>query len=167
VKSRLAGFLVLLLTAVALSFPQHQPASAAQRWQRMMLSRDGIHWKPDLALPVFARKVVLVPGRQRTRTFYVRNQGGGPARLGVTVNVTSASGLVEHRMFRMAVRVRDGRFQRIRHTGRHKLAHLRVAKGRMVPVTIRVRLLPRAGNRTMDGHYQFVTRVRLSSDKKR
>ena len=126
-RSRLAGLLVLLLTAVALNVPQHQPASAAQRWQRMMLSRDGVHWKPDLALPVFARKVVLVPGRQRTRTFYVRNLGGG----------------------------------------RHKLAHLRVAKGRMVPVTIRVRLLPRAGNKTMDGHYQFVTRVRLSSDKKR
>jgi hypothetical protein len=167
VKSRLAGLLVLLLTAAALSIPQERPASAAHTWQRMMLSRDGRHWKPDLALPVFARKVVLVPGRQRSRTFYVRNQGGGPALLGVTVRVTSSTGLVEHRMFRMAVRAREGRFQRISHTGRHKLARLRVAEGKIVPVTVRVRLLPRAGNQTMGRHLTFVTRVRLSSDKKR
>jgi hypothetical protein len=166
VRTRLVGLLVLLLTAAALSVPQ-QPSLAAHKWQQLMLSRNGHHWKPDLRMPLFKRAVVLVPGQERRRTFYVRNQSESAARLGVTVRVTGSKGLIERPRFWMAVRIRHGRWQRISHTGRNKVAHVRVVKGRMVPVTVRVRLMPRALNRTMDDHCRFVTRVRLTSLKKR
>ena len=166
-RTRLVGLLVLLLTAVG---PERPAASllAAHKWQRLMLSRDGHHWKPDLKTPAVQAGGRARSGtRSRRRTFYVRNQSGGAARLGVTVRVTGSNGLVERPRFWMAVRTRHGRWQRISHTGRNKVAHVRVAKGRMVPVTVRVRLMPRALNRTMDGHFRFVTRVRLTSMKKR
>jgi hypothetical protein len=161
VKTRVALLLVLVLTAVSLGLPE-QRASATQSWHRVMLSRDSHHWKPDLRLPLFRKKLVLVPGMKRVRTFYVRNQSGGPARLRVVVRVTDSHGLLERRTFRMAVRADGGRYHRIRHTGRHKVAHLSVTKGRIVPVNVRVRFMPRAGNKTMDGHLRFVTRVRLT-----
>jgi hypothetical protein len=161
VKTRSAVLLVLVLTAVCLGLPE-QPASATRSWHRVMLSRDGHHWKPDLRVPLFRKQLVLVPGMERVRTFYVRHHSGGPALLRVVVRVTDSDGLLDRRAFRMAVRVDDGRYQPIRHTGRHKVAHLRVTKGKIVPVNVRIRFMPRAGNKTMDGHLQFVTRVRLT-----
>jgi hypothetical protein len=161
VNARLAVFLVLALTAVCLVLPE-QPASATRSWHRVMLSRNGHHWSPDLRAPLFRKQLVLVPGMKRVRTFYVRNQSGGPARLRVVVRVTDSDGLLERRRLRMAVRADHGRYHRIRHTGRHKVAHVRVTEGKIVPVNVRVRLMPRAGNKTMDGHLRFVTRVRLA-----
>jgi hypothetical protein len=161
VKTRLAVLLVLVLTAISLGLPE-QPASATRNWHRVMLSRDGHHWKPDLRVPLFRKQLVLVPGMKRVRTFYVRDQSGGPARLRVVVRVTDSDGLFDHRALRLAVRADHGRYHPIRHTGRHKVAHLRVAKGKIVPVNVRVRLMPRAGNKTMDGQLRFVTRVRLT-----
>jgi hypothetical protein len=160
VKPRLAVLLVLVLTAVSLGLPE-QTASATHSWHRVMLSKNGHHWKPNLRIPLFRKQLVLVPGMKRVRTFYVRNQSGGPARLRVAVRVTDSDGLLERRRFRMAVRADRGPYHRIRHTGRHKVAHLRVTKGKIVPVNVRIRLRPRAGNKTMDGHLRFVTRVRL------
>jgi hypothetical protein len=161
VKARLAVLLVLVLTAVSLGLPE-QTASATHSWHRVMLSKNGHHWKPNLRIPLFRKQLVLVPGMKRVRTFYVRNQSGGPARLRVAVRVTSSNGLLERRRFRMAVRTNGGHYHRIRHTGRHKVAHLRVTKGKIVPVNVRVRLMPRARHKTMDGQLQFLTRVRLS-----
>jgi hypothetical protein len=161
VKARLAVLLVLVLTGVSLGLPE-QTASAARSWHPVMLSRNGHHWKPDLRVPLFRKQLVLVPGTKRVGTFYVRNQSGGQARLRVAVRVTDADGLLERRGFRMAVRADHGRYHRIGHTGRYKVAHLRVTKGKIVPVNVRVRLMPRAGNKTMDGHLRFVTRVRLT-----
>jgi hypothetical protein len=161
VKTRLVLLLVLVLTAVSLGLPE-QRASATQSWHPVMLSRDGHHWKPDLRVPLFRKKLVLAPGMKQVRKFYVRNQSGGPARLHVAVRVTGSNGLLERRTFRMAVRANGGRYHRIRHTGRHKVALLWVTKGKIVPVNVRVRFMPRAGNKTMDGRLRFVTRVRLT-----
>jgi hypothetical protein len=161
VKTRLAVLLVLVLTAISLGLPE-QPASATRNWHRVMLSRDGHHWKLGLRVPLFRKQLVLVPGMKQVRTFYVRNQSSGPARLRVVVRVTDSDGLLERRAFRMAVRADHGRYRPIRHTGRHKVAHLRVTKGKIVPVNVRVRFMPTAGNKTMDGHLRFVTRVRLT-----
>ena len=109
---------------------------------------------------------MLVPGTEQLRTFYVRNQSRGAARLSVTVLVSNSNGLLERSGLTMGVRTNTGRYHRIRHTGQHKVAHLRMAKGKMVPVTVRVLLRPRAGNKTMDGLYQFVVRVRLTGKRK-
>ena len=95
---------------------------------------------------------MLVPGMEQLRTFYVRNQSGGAARLSVTVRVTQLQRPARAQQIPDGRAHQHGRYHRIRHTGRHKVAHLRMAKGKMVPVTVRVRLLPRAGNKTMDGH---------------
>lgn len=159
-KTRLAGLLILVLTAVALVVPQS--ASATQSWSRLMLSRNGHDWTTNLDAPLFRRPVTLSPGSKRVRTFYVRNQSGSAARLRVVVRVKNEQGLLEHDSFRMGVRTRSGHWHRIRHSGRQKVAHLRLARGRMVPVTVRVRMKPIAGNNTMDGQLRFVTRVRLS-----
>jgi hypothetical protein len=171
VKTRLAVLLVLVLTAISLGLPE-QPASATRNWHRVMLSRDGHHWKLGLRVPLFRKQLVLVPGMKQVRTFYVRNQSSGPARLrlvvrvtdsdGLLERVTDSDGLLERRRFRMAARADHGRYHRIRHTGRHKVSHLRVTKGKIVPVNVRVRLMPTAGNKTMDGHLRFGTRVRLT-----
>jgi hypothetical protein len=163
-KTRLAGLLVVVLTVVALTIPQ--PASAARRWQGLLLSTDGRNWTPSLQLPLFERDVVLVPGTEELRTFYVRNQSRGAARLSVTVLVSNSNGLLERSGLTMGVRTNTGRYHRIRRTGQHKVAHLRLARGKMVPVTVRVLLRPRAGNMTMDGLYQFVVRVRLTGNRK-
>ena len=164
-KARLAGLLIVVLTAVALTIPQ-EPASAALRWQGLLLSRDGRNWTPDLQLPLFEQDVVLVPGTEQLRTFYVRNQSRGAARLSVTVLVSNSHGLLERSGFTMGVRTGRGRYHRIRRTGGHKVAHLRMARGKMVPVTVRVLLRPKAGNQTMDGLYQFVVQVRLTGKRK-
>jgi hypothetical protein len=164
VKTRLAGLLVMVLTAVALTIPQ--PASAARRWQGLLLSTDGRHWTPSLQLPLFDEDVVLVPGIEQLRTFYVRNQSRGAARLSVTVLVTNSNGLLERSGLTMGVRTNTGRYHRIRHTGQHQVTHLRMARGKMVPVTVRVLLRPRAGIKTMDGLYQFLVRVRLTGKRK-
>ena len=157
-KTRLAGLLVVVLTAVALTIPQ--PASAARRWQGLLLSSDGRHWTPSLQLPLF-EKLVLSPGTEQVQTFYVRNQSGGAASLRVTVRVTGSSGLLARPAFRLGVRTNGRLYHRVRHTGPQKVAQMRLAKGKIVPVNVRVRLLPRAGNKTMDGWLQFVTQVRL------
>jgi hypothetical protein len=104
----------------------------------------------------------MVPGAKANRTFYVKNESGRAARLAVTVRVTNSDGLVQNRDFRFKVRTARHRWHRIRQAGRLKVAHLRMAKGRMVPVTVRVRMLPRAGNVAMDDHLRFVTQVRLT-----
>ncbi len=159
-KTRLFGLLVLALTALALAVPQS--ASATQSWSRLMLSRDGQHWTPHLDAPLFGKKFVWVPGTQKSRTFYVRNQSGEAARLRVTVRVTNGEGLLGHSGFRMAVRTRNGHWHQIRRPGRQRVAHLTMGKGKIAPVTVRVRFFTKAGNQTMDGHLRFVTRVRLS-----
>ena len=159
-RAKLCGFLVLALTALALIVPQ--PAVATHHWSRLMLSRDGHHWKPDLNRSLFGRKYVMVPGAKANRTFYVKNQSGRAARLAVTVRVKGSAGMIENRDFRLKVRTARHRWQPVRHSGRHKVAHLRMAKGRMVPVTVQVRMLPRAGSVAMDGHLRFVTQVRLT-----
>lgn len=159
-KSRVAVLLVLVLTAVSLGLPE-QTASATRSWHRVLLSRDGHHWKSDLTLPLFPRNLALAPGTEQVRRFYVRNQSGGAASLRVTVQVTGSSGILARPAFRMGVRTNGRLYQRVRSTGSHEVAHLRVAKGKIVPVDVRVRLLRRAGNKTMDGWLRFVTQVRL------
>ena len=159
-RTKLCGFLVLALTALALVVPQ--PAVATHTWSRLLLSTDGQHWKSNLNHSLFGKKLVLVPGSLEIRTFYVKNESGRAARLAVTVRVSNSSGLVDNPAFRMKVRTGQHRWQWIRHAGPNKVAHLTMSKGRMVPVTVRVRMLPKAGDVTMDGHLRFVTQVRLS-----
>ena len=92
----------------------------------------------------------------------MRFASGAAASLRVSVRVSGSSGLLARPAFRLGVRTNGRLYHRVRHLGPQKVAQLRVAKGKIVPVNVRVRLLRRAGNKTMDGWLRFVTQVRLT-----
>jgi len=162
VKRRRVGTL-LLVTLMVLSVAGPSQASIpARRWSPLGLSRMGHHWSSNLHKPLFGRHLDLVPGQTEKRTFYVRNQSGEQARLRVSVNITDAHGSLQRDAFRVAARTRAGWWQHVRHTGSHAVLWRTMAKGAVIPVTLRVRIRPRADNTSMDRGLRLQVKVRLS-----
>lgn len=154
-RAAVAAFLVALTLAMT-----GGSSSAAQRWSPIALSRDGHAWSRQLDAPLFLRNRHWVPGTSLVRTFYVRNQGRTKAVLSVSVGVRDRTGALSLPAFRLAVRPRHQLWHRVRAPGRTRT--LVVDRGEVVPVAVRVRLMRRAGNRSMSRHATFTVHVRLT-----
>jgi len=158
---RLGAFLLVAFLVLSVAGPS-QAAISARHWSRLGLSRMGNHWTPNLDKPLFGRNLDLVPGQTEKRTFYVRNQSGEQARLRVSVNITKAHRSLQRDAFRVAARTRAGWWQHVRHTGSHAVLWRTMARGAVIPVTLRVRIRPRADNSSMDRGLRLQVKVRLS-----
>ena len=158
---RLGAFLLVAFLVLSVAGPS-QAAISARHWSRLGLSRMGNHWTPNLDKPLFGRHLDLVPGQTEKRTFYVRNQSGEQARLRVSVNITKAHRSLQRDAFRVAARTRAGWWQHVRHTGSHAVLWRTMARGAVIPVTLRVRIRPRADNSSMDRGLRLQVKVRLS-----
>ena len=163
---RTAGFLVVALLVTMLAtqsaVARPQPQGGTHEWTPLQLSRHGHHWSSQLRRPLFGRHLVLVPGRTVKRTFFVRNRSGEQARLRLGVRVTHAHGSLQRDAILMAVRTRSGWWHHVRRTGSHPVAWRTLRKGAVIPVTVRVRIRPRADNTSMDRGLRFRVGVRLS-----
>jgi hypothetical protein len=158
-RFRVAVLVVVALAATAmLSQP---PASAAHKWSKLKLSRDGQHWTSALALPLFHGGFVWVPGCKPSRTFYVKNQSGEKAVLAISTEMNDPSGWLGNGRFRIAVRTGNGPWVRVQGSVQ-KTATIVVDKAEVVPVSVRARLLRTAGNKTMGRQLGFTVEVRLS-----
>ncbi|MCW2843159.1 MAG: hypothetical protein JWN22_1075 [Nocardioides sp.] len=158
-KFRVALLVVLALAASALlSSP---PASAAHKWSKLKLSRHGQHWTSALALPLFKDGFVWVPGCAPARGFFVKNQSGEKAVLAISMEMNDPSGWLGNDNFRIAVRTGTGPWVRVQGT-QQQTATIVVDKGEVVPVSVRVKLLSKAGNKTMGRQLGFTVEVRLS-----
>lgn len=74
---------VAVLFAVLIAvFSTAAPAAAADE---LGISSDGVTFTPTFHGPLFDSAVRWVPGDSRSATFYVRNQGGAPARMTVDI----------------------------------------------------------------------------------
>ena len=158
---RLAALLLVALMVLSVAGPS-QATSTARRWEPLGLSRAGHHWKPALQKPLFGPRLRLVPGRTVQRSFYVRNQSGERARLRIRLRVTDAHGSLRPDILNVAARVKPGRWKRVRHLGRTRIALRTLGRGAIVPVTVRVRIRPTARNSSMDRGLHLLVRVRLS-----
>ncbi|MCD4535090.1 hypothetical protein LRP67_13440 [Nocardioides sp. cx-169] len=128
------------------------------------MSRDGRHWSSDLGAPLFGKDIVLVPGATHRKTFYVRNRSKDTARLRVWVRVNDSTGFLDRRGLR--IRVVTGRVaRRLSHDGSRRTGQLVLAPGEVVRLRVVVRLMPGAGNRTMDRHLTFRFRLRLAEHR--
>lgn len=157
--ARVAALLALVM--VALSLLTLAPATAAKSWPKLVLSRDSHAWSTDLDRPLFGPKLRWVPGDDASRTFYARNQSGEDARLRVTFTVKDPTAWLESGRLRMSV-FANGAWTPVRVAGRSGVVHMLARRGEVVPVRVRVRLLPDAGARSMDRSLRFQIAVRLT-----
>ncbi|MCW2792784.1 MAG: hypothetical protein JWO76_1882 [Nocardioides sp.] len=158
-KFRVAVLVVLALAATSLL--SQPPASAAHRWSKLMLSRHGQHWTPALSLPLYNDGFVWVPGCAPARSFYVKNQSHERAELAISMNMSDPSGWLGNDKFRISVRTGTGPWVRVQ-GGKQQTAKIQVDKGEVVPVSVRVRMLRKAGNKTMGRQLAFSVEVRIS-----
>lgn len=159
-RTVVAALLVLLTLSSA-----GASSAAAQRWSPIMLSRNGHTWSRQLDAPLFLRDHQWAPGMSLVRTFYVRNQGHSRATLSVLVRVQDRTRALSLPAFRLAVRPGpEHRWHRVQAPERRRTVVL--GRGEVVPVAIRVRLMRRAGNRSMDRHARFTVHVRLTKFQK-
>lgn len=162
-RARIVALLLLALSTTAMLI---QPAaSATQHWSQIGLSRNGHQWSSKLAMPLFRKNVVLVPGSTVTKKFYVKNRGSDAARLRVSVLVRDRTSFLAENGFRMQVRTGGGITHRMRHAGRQPAGRLVLRPDEIVPIMIRVRLLSATSNRTMDRHLKFHLRLRLTEHR--
>ncbi|GAB3762988.1 hypothetical protein FB382_001333 [Nocardioides ginsengisegetis] len=156
--ARVAALIAVVMVALSLTLA---PATAAKSWPKLVLSRDGHAWSADLGRPLFGAKRRWVPGDGETRTFYARNQSGEDARLRVTFTVSDPTTWLEAGRLRMSV-LANGTWTPVRAAGRTGVVHMLARRGEVVPVKVRVRLLPDAGARSMDRSLRFDIAVRLT-----
>jgi len=157
--ARAAAAVAVVLAASGLAIPQS--ASGAQVWSQLVMSRNGNHWSDDLNRPLFDEGAALVPGDERTSTFYVRNQSGDRGVLEVSVRVPGSSGLAGREAFRLALRGAGG-WQRADLDNGEPAIRMDLAKGAVQPISVRIRLLPTARNAAMDDSMSFTLHVRLT-----
>ncbi|GCD88796.1 hypothetical protein [Nocardioides sp. LS1] len=155
---RVAALLAVVMVALSLTLA---PATAAKSWPKLVLSSTGRIWATDLTKPLFSRGARWVPGDDETRTFYARNQSGEDARLRVTFTVSDPTRWLEAGRLRMSV-FANGAWTPVRVAGRTGVVHMLAHRGEVVPVKVRVRLLPDAGARSMDRSLRFDIAVRLT-----
>lgn len=156
--ARVAALLAVVMVALSLTLA---PATAAKSWPKLVLSSNGATWATDITKPLFARGLRWVPGDDETRTFYARNQSGQDARLRVTFTVSDPTEWLEAGSLRMSV-FADGTWTPVRVAGRTGVVHVLARRGEVVPVKVRVRLLPDAGVKSMDRSVRFDVAVRLT-----
>ena len=139
------------------------PAQAAptRRWPDLVVSHRGHIWSEHLVRPIFSPATHWVPGDVRTRTFYARNQSGEDARLSVAVRVADRTAWLRRGALRMYLQV-DGRWKRIVFSRTTGVGRMVVRKGEVVPVRVRIRLLPRAGAADARRSMRFTVTLRLT-----
>jgi hypothetical protein len=159
---------IALVAMLASTWVLAPPSTAANRWSRLVVSSDGKTWSPSLTTAIFESGTVLAPGSRKTRSFYVRNQSQDTALLTVRLSlVGDHNGLLAQEMFRLGVKRHGQHFHRVgpASTGL-KLVPITIRPGAVLPVSIRVQLLNKARNKTMDKQMAFTVELRLEQRRK-
>jgi hypothetical protein len=157
---RLRAAVFLVLVALGATAVLTQPPASAGEWSKLGLSRHGNKFTSNLTMPLF-KSFVWVPGCAPGRTFFVRNQSGEKAKLVVSLIASDRTAWLRKERFQMTYRAGDGSWTRIRSGGQPSFKML-VADAEVVPVSVRIRLMNKARNQTMNQHLTFSVRVRLS-----
>ena len=157
--ARAAAVVGVVLAASGLAVPQS--ASGAQVWSQLVMSRNGHQWSDDLNRPLFDGADTLIPGVERTSSFYVRNQSSDRGVLEVSVRIPGQAGLAGRDAFRLALRGAGGWQRADLDSGAPDL-RLELAKGAVQKIYVRIRLLPTARNASMDDSMRFNLQVRLT-----
>lgn len=161
-----AWLLAAALVLVALALAVSTPASATREWSPLQLSRSGHQWSDNLQRPLFKRGFDFVPGDSETRTFHARNRADKSGRLRVVVELGNGQGWLAQRALRMRVRIGDRPWIRVTGGQHQQPTSARLRAGQTVPIGVRVRLKPNAGNEQMNRRLHFSVHVTLTRQRK-
>ena len=162
--SAVAGLLLTVVVLATMLVTPTATAGTGSTWSRIMVSRDGKTWSTDIVQPLISKHHPFVPGREQSRTFYVRNQSGQKAYLKVVVKVTDQGRMISSKHFDLSLLV-DG----VWHTmagGRQRVAKLLTRSGDVVPLRIKARMRANAGNKLMDRRLVMKVHLRLTHSYK-
>lgn len=168
-KASATATAVAVFALVAATLVLAAPSNAASHWSKLVVSRHGHIWSTSLGKPLFGRHTTLVPGEQKMRTFYVRNQSNDGAMLTVSLQVIGdRNGLLARQAFRLGVKRHGQFFHRVQPTSTGlQMRPVTIRSGEVLPLTVRVRLLSKAINATMRKHLAFTIGLRLTQRVKR
>lgn len=140
------------------------PLPPARAGDGIGLSTDGEHWAPSIEVPLFARDIRWVPGDRRTRSFYVRNDGPGPASLSIGVRAADVDRLLTDNQVALSARADVGPWVRLAHgQPRFRLSEATLADGDVVRVEVRVRFRWYSTNESQRASVPFVLAVTLGA----
>jgi len=125
---------VLFAVLIAL-FSSAAPAAAAGE---LGISSDGVTFTPTFHGPLFDSDVRWVPGDTRSATFYVRNEGGTPARMSVDVLGDHVGDLLDSGDVTITASASSSSGSTTSGVERRLVALPQVAANEIVPVTVRV-----------------------------
>ena len=126
-------------------------------WSPLVVSKNGHHWSKDLDVPIFGKRVRVVPGETRTGFFYVRNRSDDRAVLRVKVRVREAD-LAMARAFGLAVR-HHGRWHAVDRSGS---ARVGIGPKQVRRIEVRTRFKPTSDNATRKRAVRFGFRLTLT-----
>lgn len=151
--------LVVLLAMVMAVFVTASPAAADDE---MGISSDGVTFTPNFHGPLFDSDLRWVPGDFRQATFYVRNQGGTPARLSIDILGNHVGDLLDSGDITIEASA-GGKSGSVSDGAERRLLTLpKVADGQVVPVTVSVNFDFSSPNDTQVRSTDFRFRINLS-----
>lgn len=138
------------------------PAFAADE---LGLSRDHVHWSPNLTTPLFGPSFLWVPGDTETASFWVRNQSHDQAMLEVAVLGASLDSLIHTGDLSITVKAAGGPPTSTRMAGRQVLVSSRpVDPGEDQRIDVTVAFDPAATNQSQVKSLDLQFEVRLTQE---
>ncbi|NRQ50535.1 LPXTG cell wall anchor domain-containing protein [Aeromicrobium stalagmiti] len=126
------------------------------------LSDDGVTFGPRLTEPLYDPAVVWVPGDERVRTFYVRNESDDDARLSIDVLGSTVDSLMDTGDLSVSARGDGGPWQGVSTAGTHRLVSgVDLPSGDVSRVDVEVALDPTSVNSSQRRRLDVDFRVRL------
>ncbi len=149
---------VLLATLIA-TFAMASPAAAADE---LGISSDGVTFAPTFHGPLFDSALRWVPGDSRDAVFYVRNQGGTPARMSVDILGDHVGDLLDSGDLTITASAGGESGSATDGAQRRLITLPKVAAGEVVPVTVSVGFAYSSPNDTQLRSTDMTFRINLS-----
>ncbi|MBO9521284.1 MAG: LPXTG cell wall anchor domain-containing protein [Nocardioidaceae bacterium] len=138
-----------LLAFLVLSWGLVLPSAGAAG--ELGLSPDGVTWASQLPGPIFDPAFRWVPGDSETGTFYVRNQSADLGLLGLTMQSSQVTDLIDLGDLTVSTRLDGGAWTEVSTSGPHTLlTEDEVEPGAVRRIDVRVALDPASGNASQD-----------------
>ncbi|GAB2769174.1 hypothetical protein GCM10027020_22880 [Nocardioides salsibiostraticola] len=152
-----------ILVALVFAAVTLHPIAASAQTDRLGLSSDGVTFAETLKKPLFDTTIRWVPGDVRVATFYVRNQADTAGNLQVAIKRVVLDDLIETNWLKVSARAGSKPFTSVTTGGRASLVeNVVINHGDVLPVRVRVELLPDAPNFTQVLSSELDLLVRLS-----